>query len=109
MDSSSNQFWKVEEVLAHCSHQAKRIKKLTRSTNAFAKHTKTQGEKVQAIANEAAQAISSDFAENQFDSACESTEKMQFQLEELLFKSQPNICDRAVNRRVSYVRRQNIY
>lgn len=98
MDNSSNQYWKVEEVLAHCSHQARRIKKLTRSANAFAKHTKTQGDKVQLIANEAAQAISSDFADIQFDSASDGTEKMQFQLEELLFKSQPKITDKVLDK-----------
>ena len=88
MDNSSNQQWKPEDVLAHCSQQAKRIKKLTRSTNAFARHTKTQGDKVKVIANDAAQAISFDFSSCQIENNEPDSGFMQAKLKELIFYSQ---------------------
>jgi len=90
MENSSQQ-WKPEDVLAHCSHQAKRIKKLTRSTNAFAKHTKTQGDKVKVIANDAAQAISFDFSSCQIENDRISTGKIQAKLDDLLSSSRKEV------------------
>lgn len=87
MDSSSNQSWSPEDVLAHCSHQAKRIKKLTRSTNAFARHTKTQGDKVKVIANDAAHAISFDFSTCQIEKNQTNTGGIHSKLEELFSNS----------------------
>ena len=91
MDSSNQKQWKPEEILAHCSNQAKRIKKLTRSANALAKHTKTQGEKVKTIANDAAQAISFDFTSCQTENTSESTANIQSKLEELFSKAHSGV------------------
>ena len=90
MENSSQQ-WKTEDVLAHCSKQAKRIKKLTKSTNVFARHTKIQGDKVKVIANDAAQAISFDFSSCQIKNDQMNTGKIQAKLEDLLSTSRGEV------------------